>query len=301
MRSSTVTQTHSANLFLHQDCNSVCISCSTRMNSQHHSFPSHCSTFLVFFLRISLPWNVPPVAMGKRGKNLHGIRKLLFFIVDETPHSVVEENNSVTRVVLLCCTSANTTWEKTVKILQPVNEPEESFLHTTLGRGKWFVNKIERLLLNRLIDFYNKARTVQVFPSALTFKFLWMYEEKIGPLASFTALACGLQQVACFCVPQGADPTESVSQSDSFPPPKWDSAPAPSVHQHFGPPQVISNLSESQSWKKKKEVSSFEPTSVSQVPGQHKEMDWTALWGAWPEERKARLSLPGVGKQEGGD
>lgn len=175
MRSSTVTQTHGANLFLHQDCNSVCISCSTGMNSQHHSFPSHSSTFLVFFLRkMSLPWNVALVAMGKRGKSLHSTRKLLFCIVDKTPHSVGEENNCVTRVVLLHCTSANTTWEETVKIFQPVNGPEESFLHTTLGRGKWFVNKIERVLLNRLIDFYNKARTVQVFPSALTFKLFWM-------------------------------------------------------------------------------------------------------------------------------
>lgn len=219
MRSSTVTQTHSANLFLPQDCNSVCISCSTGMNSQHHSFPSHCSTFLVFFLRVSLPWNVAPVAMGKRGKSLHGTRKPLFFVVNETPHSVVEENNSVTCVVLLYCISANTTWEKTVKILQPVTGPEESSLHTTLGRGKWFVNKIERLLLNRLIDFYNKARTVQVFPSALTFKLLWMYEEK-NRTPGFLHCFGLWPPASCFCVPQGADPTESVSQSDSSPPPK---------------------------------------------------------------------------------
>lgn len=74
--------------------------------------------------------------MGRREKTLHGTRKLLFLIVDKTPHSVVEENNSVTCVVLLYCTSANTTREKTVKILQPVNGPEESSLPATLGRGK---------------------------------------------------------------------------------------------------------------------------------------------------------------------
>lgn len=90
--------------------------------------------------------------------------------------------------------------------------------------------------------------------------------KKIGPLASFTALACGLQQVVCFCVPQGADPTESVSRFDCSPPPKWGSAPAPSVHQHFGPSQVMPNLSENQSWKKKKGVCSFEPTNISRVP-----------------------------------
>lgn len=133
----------------------VFISSSSWMNSQHLSFSSHCSAFLVFFLRISLPWNVDPVAVGSwvEQRRVFRIRgSNCFAWVNEAPHSLLGESNSVPCVVLFYGTSASLTWEKTVKILQPVNEPEESSLHDTLGRWKMIIDKIEGLLLDWLID-----------------------------------------------------------------------------------------------------------------------------------------------------
>lgn len=129
------------------------------LNKQHHSFSSHYSAFLVFFLRISLPWNVSPVAVGSwvEGRRVSRVQgSHCFAWVNEAPHSVLEESNSVTCVVSLYGTSASLTWEKTVKILQPVNGPEESFLHSTLGRWKmiyWWDWEVVIGLINWSLDW----------------------------------------------------------------------------------------------------------------------------------------------------
>lgn len=90
---------------------------------------------------------------------------------------------------------------------------------------------------------------------------------KIGLLASFTTLACGLQRVVCFCVPQGAGPRDGVSWFYSSAPLKWCNAPGallctssldllriPLIYQKANPETG------------KMGILFFEPTNVSWVP-----------------------------------
>lgn len=281
-----------------QNCNSVFISFSTWMSSQHHSFSSYHSAFLVFFLRISVPWNVAPVAVGSwvEGRRVSRVQgSHCFAWVNEAPHSVLEESSSVSCVVLLYGTPTSLTREKTVKILQPVNGPEESFLNTTLGRGKWSVDKIKTLLLDWLIFTAEQGLFMSLLqPWHLNYSEYvrknrtpgFLHRFGVWPPASCLCLRVQIQDtgwagLTALLLQNGVMLLLPVGYCT---PALWTSS------------GYLYSISYPE--RERKGILFFKSTNVSrECLSQHKAKDRTALWGVWLEKWKAISSLPGCGKQ----